>query len=297
MSLEIFKKVAEAEAKVHNKPMDEIHFHEVGAVDSIVDIVGAAICIDYLKIDRVEASKVEVGSGFVKCAHGVFPVPAPATAEILRNIPIKSEVPFEATTPTGAAILTYLSSKYTENKSFKINKIGYGIGHGNNERIPDVLRVFLGETDIDDMQVIECNIDDMNPEIYQYVIDALLKSGASDVYLTPIIMKKGRPAVKLTVLCKVEVEENIKDIILTQTTTLGFRKYRVQRDVLDRDFTKVVTKYGEVSIKNAYYKGKNVKSKIEYEDCKKLAIKNKVSIQEIYREAAAELLKQGNSKA
>ncbi|HBC97609.1 MAG TPA: nickel pincer cofactor biosynthesis protein LarC [Clostridium sp.] len=297
MSLEIFKKVAEAEAKVHNKPMDEIHFHEVGAVDSIVDIVGAAICIDYLKIDRVEASKVEVGSGFVKCAHGVFPVPAPATAEILRNIPIKSEVPFEATTPTGAAILTYLSSKYTENKSFKINKIGYGIGHENNERIPDVLRVFLGETDIDDMQVIECNIDDMNPEIYQYVIDALLKSGASDVYLTPIIMKKGRPAVKLTVLCKVEVEENIKDIILTQTTTLGFRKYRVQRDVLDRDFTKVVTKYGEVSIKNAYYKGKNVKSKIEYEDCKKLAIKNKVSIQEIYREAAAELLKQGNSKA
>ncbi|KAA8675905.1 nickel pincer cofactor biosynthesis protein LarC [Clostridium sp. HV4-5-A1G] len=332
ISVEIFKKVAEAEAKVHNKPLNEIHFHEVGAVDSIVDIVGAAVCFDYLKVDKVEASKVEVGRGFVKCAHGVFPVPAPATAEILKDIPIKSEVPFEATTPTGAAILSYFSSKYTENKNFKIAKIGYGIGNRDNDGIPDVLRVFLGETipaendgkrknfsenknhkieyisinreklgehdfnnkdyKVEDIQVIECNIDDMNPEMYQCTMDALLENGASDVYLTPIIMKKERPAVKLTVLYKSEIEEKMREIILTQTTTIGFRKYKMQRNILNRDFTKVITKYGEVNVKNAYYKGKKIKSKIEYEDCKKLALKNKVGIQEVYRETMAKLLKQ-----
>ncbi|MCI1995385.1 MAG: nickel pincer cofactor biosynthesis protein LarC [Clostridium luticellarii] len=332
ISLNIFKKVAEAEAKVHNKLLEEVHFHEVGAVDSIVDIVGAAICFDYFKVDKVEASRVEVGRGFVKCAHGILPVPAPATVEILKNIPIKSEVPFEATTPTGAAILTYFSSEYTENRNFKISRIGYGIGHRDNDIIPDVLRVFLGEiipienddkqknynenknhrieyisTDeekldeydfndkdykVEDIQVIECNIDDMNPEMYQCTMDALLENGASDVYLTPIIMKKERPAVKLTVLYKSKIEEKIRDIILTQTTTLGFRKYKMQRNILNRNFTRIITKYGEVGVKNAYYKGKKIKSKIEYEDCRKLALKNKVSVQEIYREAMTELLKQ-----
>ncbi|MHC6181317.1 nickel pincer cofactor biosynthesis protein LarC [Clostridium sp. JNZ X4-2] len=332
ISLEIFKKVAQAEAKVHNKPLNEIHFHEVGAVDSIVDIVGAAICFDYLGVDKVESSKVEVGRGFVKCTHGILPVPAPATAEILQNVPIKAEVPFEATTPTGAAILSYFSSRYTENKNFKINKIGYGIGHRDNEGIPNVLRVFLGEIlpeekyikyknfnwnknhrveyisvneekldeydfndkdyKVEDIQVIECNIDDMNPEMYQPIMDMLLQNGASDVYLTPIIMKKERPAVKLTVLYKSKVEERIRDIILTQTTTLGFRKYRMQRNILNRNFTKVTTKYGEVSVKNAYYKGKKIKSKIEYEDCKKLALKNRIGIGDVYREAMVELLKQ-----
>lgn len=332
ISLEIFKKVAQAEAKVHNKPLNEIHFHEVGAVDSIVDIVGAAICFDYLSVDKVESSKVEVGKGFVKCAHGILPVPAPATAEILQNVPIKAEVPFEATTPTGAAILSYFSSRYTENKNFKIDKIGYGIGHRDNDGIPNVLRVFLGEVipeekyikyknfnenknhrieyisvngekldeydfndkdyKVEDIQVIECNIDDMNPEMYQCIMDMLLQNGASDVYLTPIIMKKERPAVKLTVLYKSKVEEKIRDIILTQTTTLGFRKYRMQRNILNRNFTKVATKYGEVSVKNAYYKGKKIKSKIEYEDCKKLALKNKIGINDVYKEAMIQLLKQ-----
>ncbi|WP_369703240.1 nickel pincer cofactor biosynthesis protein LarC [Clostridium moutaii] len=332
ISLEIFKKVAQAEAKVHNKPLNEIHFHEVGAVDSIVDIVGAAICFDYLSVDKVESSKVEVGKGFVKCAHGILPVPAPATAEILQNVPIKAEVPFEATTPTGAAILSYFSSRYTENKNFKIDKIGYGIGHRDNDDIPNVLRVFLGEVipeekyikyknfnenknhrieyisvngekldeydfndkdyKVEDIQVIECNIDDMNPEMYQCIMDMLLQNGASDVYLTPIIMKKERPAVKLTVLYKSKVEEKIRDIILTQTTTLGFRKYRMQRNILNRNFTKVATKYGEVSVKNAYYKGKKIKSKIEYEDCKKLALKNKIGINDVYKEAMIQLLKQ-----
>lgn len=326
----IFKKIAKAEAKVHGKSINEVHFHEVGAVDSIIDIVGAAICFDYLNVDKVEASKVEVGSGFVKCAHGVLPVPAPATAEMLKDIPIESKVPFEATTPTGAAILSYLCSEFTCDKNFKVSKVGYGIGSKDNTDIPNVLRAFMGERILskrdnhgdhycnknreveyilnkrcmdksnfedelgyikDEAQVIECNIDDMNPERYQYIIDKLLQIGALDVYLTPIIMKKGRPAVKLSVLYKDKVEEKIRNVIFTETTTLGFKKYKVKRNILNRNFTKVVTKYGEVNVKNAYYKGEKIKSKIEYEDCKKLAIKNKISIDEIYKEVIAQMSK------
>ncbi|WP_446899879.1 nickel pincer cofactor biosynthesis protein LarC [Clostridium sp. LBM24168] len=294
ISLEIFKKVAEAEAKVHNSSIYEVHFHEVGAVDSIVDIVGAAICFDYLNIDKVVSSKVEVGYGFVKCAHGTLPVPAPATAEILKGVPIKSQVPFEAATPTGAAILTYFTSEFTDSKNFKINKIGYGIGTKDNDSIPNVIRVFIGESNEsgncdggyskDHIKVMECNIDDMNPENYEYVIHKLLEKGALDVYLTPIIMKKQRPAEKLTVLYKEQYEDDIMDIVFLNTTTLGVRKYVVERDKLQRESQKVMTKYGEITVKNSYYKGRKVGSKPEYDDCRKLAIKNNISISEIQRE-------------
>lgn len=300
ISLQIFKKVAEAESKVHNKPIDEVHFHEVGAVDSIVDIVGAAICFDYLKVDKVLSSTVEVGYGFVKCAHGTLPVPAPATAEILKDIHVKAEVPFEATTPTGAAILSYLASDFTNLKNFKINKVGYGIGTKDNDEIPNVLRVFLGEYTLnnpqnldedfsmgfikDEIEVMECNIDDMSSEVYEYVMNTLLENGALDVYLTPIIMKKGRPAVKLSILYREKDEDTMRDIVFINTTTLGIRKYSVKRDMLKRKTKKVTTPYGIVNIKEAYYKGKKVRNKPEYEDCKKLAIKNNVSIEEIKRE-------------
>lgn len=288
MSLEIFKKVAEAESKVHNKPLQEVHFHEVGAVDSIIDIVGAAICFDYLNIDKVMASKVEVGYGFVKCAHGTMPVPAPATVEILKNVPVKSQIPFEATTPTGAAILTYLTSNFTDVKDFRINKIGYGIGMKDNPDVPNILRVFIGEstqqdtcTDTDQAKVMECNIDDMSPEDYEYVMDLLLDKGALDVYFAPIMMKKERPAVKISVLYKSECEDDIRNVIFVNTTTLGVRKYTVNRDMLERDFEKVKTKYGEITVKNCYYKGKKIRTKPEYEDCKRLARENNVSISEI----------------
>lgn len=300
ISLQIFKKVAEAESKVHNKPIDEVHFHEVGAVDSIVDIVGAAICFDYLKVDKVLSSTVEVGYGFVKCAHGTLPVPAPATAEILKDIHVKAEVPFEATTPTGAAILSYLASDFTNLKNFKINKVGYGIGTKDNDEIPNVLRVFLGEYTLnnpqnsdedfsmgfikDEIEVMECNIDDMSSEVYEYVMNTLLENGALDVYLTPIIMKKGRPAVKLSILYREKDEDTMRDIVFINTTTLGIRKYSVKRDMLKRKTKKVTTPYGIVNIKEAYYKGRKVRNKPEYEDCKKLAIKNNVSIEEIKRE-------------
>lgn len=306
ISLGIFRKVAKAEAKVHNKTIEEVHFHEVGAVDSIVDIVGAAICFDYLGIDKVMCSDVEVGSGFVKCAHGLLPVPAPATTEILKGIPVKSNISFEATTPTGAAILAYLVDEFTNNKNFKINKIGYGIGGKDVGDIPNVLRVFIGEeveksqqnykeeiaidgdmSEVclkDEVEILECNIDDMNPELYEYIMELLFKEGALDVYLTPIIMKKGRPGIKLNVLYNLPKEEKIKEIILTQTTTLGFRKYKAQRDMLKRDFVKVNTIYGEFTVKNSYYNGKKIKCKPEYEECKKAALNHNVSINEIYKE-------------
>jgi uncharacterized protein (TIGR00299 family) protein len=289
-SLDIFMQVARAEAKVHGKDIYDIHFHEVGATDSIIDIVGAALCLEFLNVDRVMASPVEVGSGFVTCEHGTFPVPAPATAEILKGIPIKSGiVPFEMTTPTGAAILASVASEFTERIQFRLLEVGYGIG-GRDTEIPNVLRVLLGETDEDragdcdreDALIIECNIDDMNPEMFDFVIDALLKAGAHDVFLTPVIMKKSRPATTLSVLCSSENESTIQELLLTHTTTFGTRKYVVGKTMLKRDFTEVATEYGTVRVKNAYFRGKKIKSKPEYEDCRKLAKMHGVSIREIY---------------
>lgn len=311
ISLKIFKKVAEAEAKVHNKNIDEVHFHEVGAIDSIIDIIGAAICLDYLKIDRIKCSTVEVGTGFVKCAHGLLPIPAPATVEILKDTPIKSNIPFEATTPTGAAILAYAVDEFTDSKNFRIKNVGYGIGTKDNKEVPNILRVFIGEEELDnkyidkysvssykdidsdflqdEVEVIECNIDDMNPEMYEYVMDLLFANGALDVYLTPIIMKKERPGVKLNVLYTYDKEEIIKKIVLLQTTTLGFRKYKVQRNMLKREFAKIKTKYGEITVKNAYYNGRIIKSKPEYEECKKIALDNNININEIYKEVFSKI--------
>jgi uncharacterized protein (TIGR00299 family) protein len=290
MSMDIFMQVARAEAKVHNKPIYEVHFHEVGAIDSIIDTVGAAIAIDYLKVDKIICSSIELGGGFVKCAHGMIPVPAPAVVEILQDVPVKSgKVQFETTTPTGAAILKALADEYSDNKNFSMKKVGYGIGQRDTD-IPNVLRVFLAETkeniklDVETAYVLECNIDDMNPEFYDYIIDGLFEKGAADVFLTPIIMKKGRPAVKLSVLVKNETCEAIEEFIFCETSTLGFRKYQVEKNMLKRDFHKLDTKFGSVTIKNGYYNGKKVKSKPEYSDCKELALKNGVGLKEIYDE-------------
>ncbi|EPY2278942.1 nickel pincer cofactor biosynthesis protein LarC [Clostridium sporogenes] len=292
ISKDIFLEVAKAEGKVHNKPLEEVHFHEVGATDSIVDIVGAAICLDYLKVDKVLCSKVQVGAGFVKCAHGTMPVPAPATAEILKDIPMVSseEIPFEATTPTGAAIVASTVYKFTQNKNFHIEKVGYGIGGKDLSDIPNVLRIFLAENkqqeenDIEQEEalILECNIDDMNSEIYEYVINKLFHEGASDAYITPIIMKKTRPAAKLTVLCENKLENIMKEIMFKETTTLGIRKYSVEKSMLKRKVEKVNTIYGEVSVKRSYLKGQVLNSKPEYEDCKKIALENNISIKKVY---------------
>ena len=288
MSMDMFMKIAEAEAKVHGKNLYEVHFHEVGAIDSIIDMVGAAICIDYLSVGKIIASPVQVGGGFVKCAHGMMPVPAPATVEILKNIPINTGiVQFETTTPTGAAILATNVQEFTTKVDFSIKKIAYGIGHRDLE-IPNVLRVYLGETEsvenVEEQYIVETNIDDMNPELYGYVEERLFDAGALDVFKTPIFMKKGRPGIKLSVLMNDEIEMKILDIIFEETTSIGVRKYKVEKIMLNREFSKVKTKYGDITIKKSYYREKLVKYKPEYEECKAVAKEKNITLDKVYKE-------------
>ena len=292
-SMDMFMKVAEAEAKVHGKTLYEVHFHEVGAIDSIIDMVGAAICIDYLDVEKIMASHIQVGGGFVKCAHGLMPVPAPATVEILRNIPINTGiVPFETTTPTGAAILAANVQEFNPKIDFSIKKIAYGIGHRDLD-IPNVLRVYLGEEETlektEEQYILETNIDDMNPEFYGYVEEKLFDKGALDVFKTPIFMKKGRPGVKLSVLVNEQCEKSVLDVIFEETTSIGIRKYKVEKIMLNREFSKVKTKYGDVTIKKSYYKGKLIKYKPEYEDCRSLAKENNITMEKIYKEVYKEV--------
>ena len=300
LSNNMFMKVAVAEAKVHGKSLYDVHFHEVGAVDSIVDIIGAAILITYLNVDKIMSSSIELGGGFVKCAHGIIPVPAPATVEILQGIPVKlGAVPFETTTPTGAAILAANVDEFKDDNNFIINKIGYGIGNRDTE-IPNVLRVMLVEEKklsndskaSDDVfqEILECNIDDINPELYEYIIDRLFNEGALDVYLTPIIMKKGRPSVKVSVLCEEAKLEKMKEVLFKETTTFGVRSFKVNKTMLHREFIKVNTSYGEITIKEAYYKGEKLKGKLEYEECKVIASRMGISAIDVYENLKREIL-------
>ena len=305
MSMNIFRMVAQAEAKIHGKPLEEVHFHEVGAVDSIVDIVGAAICIDFLRPDRIIASPVEMGGGFVNCAHGRFPVPAPATLEIMQGKPMKSgAVPFETATPTGVAILAALAGEFTEKPAFTILKTGYGIGHRDTE-IPNVLRVCIGETDepgkqgntmemekTTDAAVVECNIDDMIPERYAYVMERLFEAGADDVFLQNIMMKKSRPAVMLSVLCEPAKIPVVEHLLFTETPTLGVRYQYVKKTILNRRNLTVDTPWGAVRVKEAYYQGKKLKAKPEYDDCAAIARTHGISIEEVYRKLRDSLIDQ-----
>jgi hypothetical protein len=292
ISLNIFTCLARAEGKIHGHKIDDVHFHEVGAIDSIVDIVGAAICLDYLKVDKVISSPIQVGSGIIHCSHGTLPVPAPATAEILQGIPMKTGlVPFEATTPTGAAIIASTATSFTDRIDFTPQKIGYGLG-SKDSPVPNVLRLFLGEISdntakADEPQtgealMIECNIDDMNPELYDALMERLFSAGAHDVFFTPIIMKKSRPAVIVSVLCDAGKQKAIEEIFWLNSSTFGLRSYKVTKSMLLREIVKVKTRHGEITVKNGYLKGRKIKSKPEYEDCKRLAKENSVSIQDIY---------------
>lgn len=298
-SLKMFKKLAGAEARIHGLKVEEVHFHEVGAVDSIVDIVGAAICLEFLKPDRILASEVELGGGFVQCAHGTFPVPAPATAEILSGIPVRTgAVRYETTTPTGALILACNVDEFGPLRGLKISRTAYGIGQKDLE-IPNVLRVFLAEAENsgnlkyrEKAWMLECNIDDMNPEMYGYVMDTLFDLGADDVFITPIIMKKARPASKLSVLCKGAIMEQVKEALLTHTTSLGVRAFELEKTMLEREISRLRTRYGEVNIKTAIYKGQKLKSKPEYEDCVRLAREQGIPVHQVYREISGLLNKE-----
>jgi uncharacterized protein (TIGR00299 family) protein len=288
LSKKIFMKIATAEALVHGISVEKVHFHEVGAVDSIIDIVGAAICFNALKIDRVHVSTVELGGGFVKCDHGKLPVPAPATAEIIKGIPVKKGgVDFEATTPTGAAILAALGTDLSSDMPITIEKTAYGVGQKDHPDVPNLLRVFLGETlsgSVSGHEALhfECNIDDMNPEFFEYISDRLFKAGASDVFFSNIIMKKGRPGIVLNVICETDLADTVKNIIFTESTTLGIRTFPFRKDTLVRKFETIKTIYGDVTIKRSYYKEKEVSCKPEYEECKILAAEKGIPVKEIY---------------
>jgi uncharacterized protein (TIGR00299 family) protein len=288
LSMKIFKKIATAEAAVHGIDIEEVHFHEVGAIDSIIDIAGAAICFNALNVGAVYVSEVELGGGFVNCDHGKLPVPAPATAEIIKGIPVRTGgVDFEATTPTGAAILSVLGTEFGSVSHVKIEKTGYGVGHKDHPAIPNLLRVHLGETSETEGSghkaiLIESNIDDMNPEFYDHISDRLFKAGASDVYCSQIIMKKGRPGVVLNVICEQGLEDMIKEIIFTESTTLGIRTFDFRKDTLAREFGKLNTVYGEVTVKRSFYKGKEVSVKPEYEECRKIASERNIPVKEVY---------------
>lgn len=296
-SLKIFKLIAFAEAKVHQIAVERVHFHEVGALDSIADIVGAAICLDFLKVDKVLSSPIQLGSGTVKCAHGIMPVPAPATALIVENVPVKlGLVQHEATTPTGAAILVATVDEFTEQINFPITKTAYGIGHRDVSEVPNVLRVFLSETAtaVGDVKeelatVLECNIDDMNPERYDFILEQLFNAGASDAWLVPIVMKKSRPAIQLSVLCAPEKVQKMKHIIFTHSTTIGLREYSVKKSMLTRTEKTVTTKFGDVRVKQSVFEGEVVRSKPEYDDCRTIAIQKKISIEEVEREVLKSL--------
>ncbi|MBI9097876.1 MAG: nickel pincer cofactor biosynthesis protein LarC [Spirochaetaceae bacterium] len=288
-AIKIFREVAVAEAKVHGTTVDKVHFHEVGATDSIVDIVGAAICLDYLDVDRIMASKVEVGGGFIKCAHGTFPVPAPATTEILKGIPCTyGKVDSETTTPTGAAILAAMVDEFTGQPELTVDTIGYGLGYKNFE-IPNVLRVMTGEMvqegrgDYlrDRNLLIECNLDDMNSEDYQHIMDCLFKAGALDVYLTPIFMKKNRPASKVSILTDETHKDNCIAILFEHTSTFGLRISPVEKVMLKREIRIIETAYGPVNVKVELKDGTAGKWKMEYDDLRSLADKFNLSLRSL----------------
>jgi uncharacterized protein (TIGR00299 family) protein len=297
----VFHRLAEAEGAVHGIPAEAVHFHEVGALDALVDIVGAAIALERLAPSRILCSTVELGSGRVSCAHGTLPVPAPAVEALLRGVPTRrGGVPFEATTPTGAAILSSLVDRYTDTPSLVVTAVGYGAGRREGP-IPNVLRVLLAEgpdpeepgaTDEglpEALTLLECNIDDMSPELYEHVLALLFDRGARDAWLTPLIMKKGRPGTQIGVLCTEELAAPLTRTLLTETTTLGVRRQPVTRAALPRVAREVETEYGPVPVKVALQDGRPLKAKPEYEACRRIARERGIPIRLVYEAVARRL--------
>ena len=290
-SVRIFERLAEAEARVHNEPVDRVHFHEVGALDAIVDVAGAAICFDALKIHRFVCSPLHVGSGMVQMAHGRFPVPPPAVAELLNGVPFyATDVKGELLTPTGAAIITTVCSEYGPIPQMTTEATGYGAGTREYEDFPNVLRVFIGETDSkpatdERLWMIETNLDDASPQIIGHVMDRLLESGALDCFLTPVQMKKNRPGVLLSALCGREEKEALMKLLFMETTTLGVRSYEVTRRALRRSVVRVETQYGPIDVKVAHLDGRVVNEMAEFEQCRQAAVKANVPLK-VVEEAA-----------
>lgn len=286
MSLDIFEKIADAEAAIHGCPKENVHFHEVGGIDAVVDIVGTALCVDYLGITRIISSKIPLGRGFVSCQHGTLPVPAPATLGILKGVPVfGTQISQELVTPTGAAIVVALAESFEEIPDMIIEKTGYGAGKRELKPIPNLLRIITGKAfahQKDAITVVETCIDDMNPELYGFLMDRLFENGALDVYWIPIFMKKNRPGTMVQVLCPEDCREIVIDCILSETTSLGVRYYDAKRRVLDRESVLMETAYGEITVKRIVAPNGSVRLAPEYEVCRKIALEKNIPIRIVY---------------
>jgi uncharacterized protein (TIGR00299 family) protein len=292
-----FELLGASEAKIHNVPVDRIHFHEVGAVDAIVDIVAASAGIHHLKVGAWHSSPVNVGGGMVQCAHGLFPVPAPATADLLRGFPTYSaHVEKELVTPTGAAILRALAPEFGAQPAMRVQKIGYGAGTRNPKDFPNVLRLTIGESDevkragageTETVTVIETALDDLSPQVIAYVAEQALAAGALDVMLTPVTMKKGRPGTLLTVLADAATSDALTRLILRETSTLGVRVRQDQRVCLERKHVAVATEFGEVRMKVGLMAGEELNATPEFEDCKAAAGQHGVALKQVQQAAIA----------
>jgi pyridinium-3,5-bisthiocarboxylic acid mononucleotide nickel chelatase len=284
----IFRRLAEAEARVHGVAIDEVHFHEVGAVDSIVDIVGTAICLEYLGVEEVFFAALPLGSGFVETAHGRLPVPAPATAELLKGLPVHGECgPGERVTPTGAAIVAALASGFGKQPAMMLERVGNGAGGRDFPDCPNILRAFLGHSttdqkQADDVIVAEANIDDSTPEVLGYATERLFEEGALDVFFTPIQMKKGRPGVMASFLCRPEQLDQLAQLLLTETSAIGLRYYRADRIVLQRRVVEQQTEFGTVRFKQVIdSSGEVLRASPEYEDCRRIAREKGIPCREV----------------
>jgi uncharacterized protein (TIGR00299 family) protein len=290
-AIAIFRRLGKVEARIHGTPLDHVHLHELGGVDTIVDVVGVLLGLKMLGIEKINVSPVPLGRGFVSGAHGQIPLPAPATVALLQGVPvIGSELEMELVTPTGAVLLISLAESFGQIPTMTLQAVGYGAG-GRDLPIPNVLRLLIGEqveTGIgssSSLVMLETNIDDLNPEIYEYIMKQLFEAGALDVFLTPIQMKKNRPATLLQVLAKPEDASKMRDLLFEETTTLGVRQALVQRYALDREIREVQTAYGMVRVKVAHLGSGKIKVAPEYEDCRKLAKAQGVPIRDVYRAA------------
>jgi pyridinium-3,5-bisthiocarboxylic acid mononucleotide nickel chelatase len=294
MSCDIFERIAQAESVIHGCPVEAVHFHEVGGIDAIVDIVGTALCMDYLGIKTVMASHIPLGTGFVSCDHGTLPVPVPATLGILKGVPVYgTKIPHELVTPTGAAILVTLATSYGELPEMIIEKTGYGAGKRDLASVPNLLRVIMGtalESDTgrnssiheDTVVVLETCIDDMNPEVFGFLMDRLFEQGALDVCWIPVYMKKNRPGTLVQVLCRKNLKKVLTDCILSETSTLGIRYYDAKRCMLTREKVIMKTAYGEIQVKRITEPHGGVRIVPEYEICKSIALEKKLPIGRVY---------------
>ncbi len=288
-SIRIFERLGAAESEVHGAEPDEVHLHEVGAFDALVDVVGAVAGLHLLGIDEIHASPLRFGTGITLCAHGRYPVPVPGVLALCRGVPTEqTDIRAELVTPTGAAIITTLARSFGSPPPFRQQAVGYGAGSRDLEAIPNLVRLRIGESDraSEKLTLIEANIDDMNPEVYGYLFDRLLEQGARDVYATPVFMKKGRPGNVLSVLADTATFDLLATTILQETTTIGLRYYSVERRVLEREVRSVETPFGEVGVKFSYLDGHR-RAAPEYEDCARLAKKHQIPLLSVYEAARA----------